>query len=454
MAVSNLDKSKLLSPEESKKTFTKIHDDLTRPLKNHYGFKLWVLFIGLALMVSGYAYFIQLRDGLGVTAMHDYTSWGAYIANFVFFVATSLIGMLISAVLGLVGIKWITPVARIAEIVAVAFAMWAGLVIVIDMGRPDRLLNVFIHGRFQSPILWDVTVVSTYVMISLLLLIIPMIPDMAILRKSMTTLPKWQQKLYHFLSFGWAGTDEQYEIMQRAVRTLLILIVPVALAIHTVTSWLFAATLRPGWDSTIFGPYFVTGAFVSGVAAVIIAMYFFRNNYRLRVYLNDNIFNNMSKLLVLVALVYLYFNINEFLVPAYKMRTMEGAHIHELFVGKYAVLFWLTQLLGLIFPIVILLFKNARKPLPAMVISIFVILGAWFKRYIIVVPTQQHPHFPIQNVPETFHTYVPTGIEITLTIFPIVGALIIITIFAKLFPVISISETAEEKGVRRETLYE
>jgi len=444
--------STILPKEEGKKVLEKIFSDLTKPMQKHKGFELWILFLALIFVVGGYAYYIQLTEGLGVTAMRDYSSWGMYIANFVFFVATSLIGMLISSVLGLLGAKWITPVARIAEMIALAFAMWAGIVIVIDMGRPDRLLNVFLHGRFQSPILWDVTVVSTYVMISLLLLVLPLIPDIAMINRRINTFPKWQKLLYHILSLGWTATPPQFKIIHRSIRMLLILIVPVALAIHTVTSWLFGATLRTGWDSTIFGPYFVTGAFVAGVAAVVIAMFFFRNNFKLKEYITEMHFDKMGQLLVLVSLVYLYFNINEFLVPGYKMKQADAGHLHGFFTGSWAGMFWFTQITGLVLPILLLLFRRMRKPVPLLVISLFVILGAWLKRFLIVVPTQQHPHLPIQNVPEYFHAYHPTGIEIMLTILPIAGALLIITIIAKLFPVISIWEIAHEKGVQEDLL--
>ena len=441
-----------LTTDASKQLLNKIVGDLTSPLKKHTGFQLWILFIIFSLILGGYAYFIQLRDGLGVTAMHDYSAWGMYIANFVFFVATSLIGMLISSVLGLLKIKWVTPIARIAEMIALAFAMWAGLVIVIDMGRPDRLLNVFIHGRVQAPVVWDVTVVSTYVAISLLLLVIPLIPDMPILQRNMTQAPIWQRTLYKLLSLGWVGNSEQYNLLHKAVRLLLIVIVPVALAIHTVTSWLFAMTLRPGWDSTIFGPYFVTGAFVSGVAALVIAMYVFSVNFRLKEYITELHFDKVGKLLVLVSLVYLYFNLNEFFVPGYKMRRMEGEHLKELFAGHWSGFFWFAQLVALIIPIILLLFKRMRKPLPIFIIAIIMLMGAWFKRFLIVVPTQLHPYLPIQNVPDRFHTYVPSGIEIALTIFPMIGVLLIITIIAKLFPVMPIWEIAEGKGVSREVI--
>jgi len=377
--------------------------------------------------------------------LRDYTSWGMYIANFVFFVATSLVGMLISSVLGLIGFTWVKPIARIAEIIAVAFAAIAGLVIVSDMGRPERLPNVFLYGRIQSPIIWDVTVVTTYLVISALLYFLPLIPDLAISRGRMGHTPKWLQKTYELLSVNWQHTPQQYKILLKVVRIMLILIIPTAFAIHTVTSWLFAVTLRPGWDSSIFGPYFLTGAFVAGSAAVVIMMYFVRTNYKLDKYLTLHHFDMMGKLLVLVSIVYLYFNINEYLVPGFKMKTAEAIHLKELFVGDYAVMFWSVQLLGLIIPIILLLFRFFRKPLSMLFISIVVLIAAWFKRYIIVVPTQDHPFLPKQHVPDAWMFYHPTIVESAITIGTIILAVIIITILVKFFPVIPIWEMAEEQ---------
>ncbi len=429
----------------------KIRKDILTPLTTFpLGFKIWVGSLLTIIAVSIWAYTIQFQDGLGVTGMRDYVSWGLYIASFVFFVATALVGMLISAVVGLLGQKWIIPISRISEMIALAFVMMAGVVIVVDMGRPDRLLNLFIHGRFQSPIVWDVTVVNAYVFISILLLLLPMLPDLGIIRNHMKKdLPKWQWNMYNILSLGWAGTPGQYKILHRTIRVLLILIVPVALAIHTVTSWLSALTLRAGWDSTIFGPYYVTGAFVAGSGALLVAMYFIRRAYKLEDYITDFHFDKMGKLMVLVSLVYLYFNLNEFLVPAYKMKTADAHHIHTLFSlhGEYGVMFWLTQTFGLLLPIFLGFFKRFRKPFPMMLIGASLVVGAWFKRVIIVVPTLIHAHLPIQNVPENFTEYNATGIEITVTLGVIAVAVLIITILAKLFPVIPMWEIAEEKGV-------
>ena len=281
----------------------------------------------------------------------------------------------------------------------------------------------------------------------MLLLLIPMIPDASILKRRMSDAPKWQQMIYHLLTLGWDAQPEQYAILKRSMRILMILIIPIALSIHTVTSWLFAMTLRAGWDSTIFGPYFVSGAFVAGVAAVIIAMYFFRYNYKLGDYITDYHFNRIGQVLVLVSAVYIYFNLNEYFVPAYKMRTAERLHLEEMFTGHWSSLFWFAQIVCLAIPTLLLIFKRFRKPNIMLWLAVLVLVGAWLKRILIVIPVQQHPYLPIQNVPDSFKEYHFTGIEIALNILPIAGVLLIITILAKLFPVISVWEVAHEKGV-------
>lgn len=439
-----------LSKEQAKNLVNKLAEDAIRPMRSYKQYYIWMGFLTVIMGLFAYSWITQLIEGLGVTAMRDYVSWGLYIANFVFFVATSLVGMLISAVLGLLNQKWVKPITRVSEVIALGFVMIAGLVIITDMGRPDRFLNLFLHGRLQSPILWDVTVITTYTVISLLLFFLPLIPDLTFIKKKMKDMPVWQYQLYNILSLGWIGTPEQYKLLHKSIRMLSIIIIPVALAIHTVTSWLFAATLRVGWDTTIFGPYFVAGAFVAGTAAVIIVMFVLRKSYKLETYFTDYHFDMMGKLLVLVSLLYAYFNINEFLVPGYKMKSGEAVHLHTLFQGAYAGLFWTVQIIGMGLPIIFMLFKEWRKPNNLTFIAIIVLIGAFAKRFIIVVPTLLHPHLPIQNVPDYFHKYVPTWIEIGVTAGAFAMALMIITILLKVFPVVPLWEIAEEEGITEE----
>jgi len=283
-------------------------------------------------------------------------------------------------------------------------------------------------------------------------LYIPLIPDIAILRKTMTNKPKWQQKMYKILSVGWQGTEKQYKILHHSVFVLMVLIVPIAFSIHTVTSWLFASTLRPGWDSTIFGPYFVSGAFMVGAAAVVVVMFFIRQNHQYKHYIIENHFNMMGKLLVLTSLIYLYFNLNEFIVPAYKMKSGESAHILGLFEGEFAPMFWFVQIVGMILPIILMVFKPFRKPKPLVIIAIFIVIGAFFKRYLIVTPTLLHPFLPVQNYPEYFHHYFPTLSESIITIGSLAGVALLISLFIKVFPIIPIWEIAHEKGIHNETI--
>jgi molybdopterin-containing oxidoreductase family membrane subunit len=430
-----------------KKTLKEIFDDLISPLKrNPFLNKLWIRFLILIIIAGLFAYGYQLMTGLGATAMRDYSSWGLYISNFVFLIAASLVGSLVSAILKLSGQAWATPLTRISEIIAVAAVSFAGFSIIVDMGRPDRVLNILLHGRFSSPIIWDIIVVNTYLAISLILLYLPLIPDIAILRDRCTTAPKWRQKLYKVLSLNWKGHDEQYKLLHKGIRAMMIIIMPVAFAIHTVTSWLFGVNNRTGWDSSIFGPYFVAGAFMVGAASVIVLMYIVRRTQKLENYITLHHFDKMGKLLVLTSLIYLYFNINEYLVPGYKMKSLDTGHLKGLFSGDESPLFYGVQILGMIVPIILLIFKPMRAPMPLFLISIVVVIGAWLKRYLIVIPTLLHPTFPIQNVPENFHHYFPTGVELTITAGLIAGTLLVITLFLRIFPIIPMWEVAHEAG--------
>ena len=407
---------------------------------------IWTGVLVLIALIGAFAYYRQLRYGLVVTNMRDYVSWGIYISNFVFFVAISLVGSLITAILRLANVEWSTPLTRIAEIIAVSAIVFASIIIIVDMGRPERFLNLFIHGRLQSPIMWDVIVIGTYFFISLLLLYFPLLPDLKILIQFKEKTGKALNKLYRFQGSFWKGTKAQFKISNRAINILCVLIIPVAFSIHTVTSWLFATTYRPGWDSTNFGAYFISGAFLVGAGGVVVAMYVFRRYYYLEKYITEKHFEKMGRVVVLLALLYLYFNINEYLVPAFKMKKPEEAHLTQLFAGQYALLFWFCILVGMILPMAILLFRKGRKPLPAFIAGVMVVVGAWFKRYLIVTPTLLHPFLPMRDVPESYHHYFPSWEEWAIAMGSLAGALLVITFFARIYPIIPIQETITEQN--------
>src|SRR5450432_3649068 len=200
-------------------TRQKIIEDLL-PKKFGWKGKVWVIVLLIFCVIGLVAYILQLSKGLVVTSMRDYASWGIYISNFVFFVAISLVGSLITAVLRLSNVKWSTPLTRIAEIIAVSAITFASIIIIVDMGRPDRFYNLFLYGRLQSPIIWDVTVITTYFFISVLLLYIPMLPDMKILLAGKER--KGIYKLYGFLGSFWKGTHLQFRISKKAINILCV----------------------------------------------------------------------------------------------------------------------------------------------------------------------------------------------------------------------------------------
>jgi Ni/Fe-hydrogenase subunit HybB-like protein len=402
---------------------------------------IWTGTLLVICCIGAFAYIQQLRKGLVVTNMGDYVSWGIYISNFVFFVAISLVGSLITAIFRLADVPWRTPLTRISEIIAVSAITFAALIIIVDMGRPERMVFLFTHGRLQSPIMWDVIVISTYFCTSLLLLYITLLPDIRIMILAKDKLGKPFSKLYRWLGFYWKGTPAQEKIRDKSITIICIVIIPVAFCIHTVTSWLFATTYRPGWDSTNFGAYFVSGAFLVGAGGVVVAMYVFRRVYKLEHYITERHFDKMGKILVMLALLYLYFNVNEYLVPAFKMKKDEESHLVGLFTGEFAPLFWFAIFVGMIIPILILVFPKGRKPNAMFVAGVMVVVGAWFKRYLIVTPTLLHPFLPKFDAPARYSHYFPSWQEWAITAGSLAGVLLIITFFARVFPIISIYKT-------------
>jgi molybdopterin-containing oxidoreductase family membrane subunit len=408
---------------------------------------IWTFILLVVIILGLISYIDQVNKGQVVTNMRDYALWGIYISNFVFFVATSFVGSATVAVLRLTNNSWRTPVVRIAEIISLACIIMAGFTIMIDMGRPDRLLYLFIYARLQSPITWDVIIIPTSIILSFLLLYFPLLPDLAILKKhNLKTKPTYS-KWYGKLSLNWTGSKVQKAIQSKSIKIIAIMVIPVGILLQTIDAWLFSTTYRIGWDSTNMGAYFTSGAFVAGLGALITVVYVIRKVRSLEHYITDYHFDKLAQYLLLTCLVYVYFNINEYLIPIFNAPVEEDIHLNALVYGEYAGLFWFSQIFGLILPILILLFKKGRKPMPLFIVGIMVVLGSWWKRYIIVTPTLLHPFLPIEGVPESWHHYFPSMHEWLITGATLALTLLIITLFVRFLPVIPIQRIAEEKGL-------
>lgn len=475
------------------------------------GVYLTVGALGAVVAVGIYAYIVQLQTGLGATGMRDTVSWGIYITNFVFFIGISHVGALLSSILRLTGAQWRHPITRMAEAITFAALLMGALMPIIDLGRPERVLNLLLHGRLQSPILWDILSITTYLAGSTIFLLLPLIPDMALLRDKFIQAPLWRRWIYRVLSFGWRGTPEQHVRLERAMNAMAVLILPVAIMVHTVVSWIFAMTLRPGWNSTIFGPYFVAGALASGAASVVLAMVVFRKMYHLEDFITLRHFKNMATLVLMLDLVYIYFNISEYVTLAYKMELADKAVLTDLFSGPFAVLFWLTQVLGLVVPALLLVLSMLKpitwlqrirllRPIPLAAVAVvclgvsfipslmgldlawlvvvfrvgalvlgglfalslvpllqarpivifviassLIVIQAWLKRFIIVVPVLEHPFLPASL---TEVLYSPTWVEWAITAGSIAGFLLIYFFLSRMFPIVSVWETAHDNPVK------
>jgi len=305
--------------------------------------RFWIA-VGVLLVIVGWGLFMYVRQvtlGLGETGMDRPTYWGVYMVNFIFFIGISHAGTLISAILRVTGAEWRRPITRVAEAITV-FALIVGtLQIIIDMGRPDRLWYVLRYGRLQSPILWDVVSVTLYFLGSVTYLYLPLIPDAAILRDNApATAAAWQKRFYTFLAMGWRGNREQWIRLEKAIAVMAVIIIPVAISVHTIISWILATTVQPGWHSSIFGPYFVVGAIFSGIGALFLAMTAVRRALGLEQYITGRQYRNLGLLFIVMNFVWVYFTYAEHLGIAAAQQTDEFVVLAGKLWGSFAIGFW------------------------------------------------------------------------------------------------------------------
>jgi len=403
-----------------------------------------VVFVLVGIILFGVlAWILQLRSGLGITGLNQPVFWGFYITNFVFFIGISHAGTLISAILRLARAEWRRAITRSAEVITVLVLFFGVFNIVTDLGRPDRMLKIFLNGKLSSPLLWDVMSISVYLTASAIYLYLPLIPDIALMRDTLNSGTR--RFVYKVLALKWKGTEQQWHLLERAISIMAVIVIPIAVSVHTVVSYVFAMTIQPMWHSTIFGPYFVTGAIFSGIAALIIAMYFIRRSYHLEAYLKSIHFNNLGLLLLVMSLLWFYFTFTENLTAFYGA---EPAHLKVFwakFTGGYAPYFWTMVLCCFIIPLIVLSNKKTRTIFGTMMASVSVIIGMWLERFTIVLPTLINPRLPYQR-----GFYHPTWIEFAVTLACFASFILLYILFTKFFPIISIWEIKEgkERGIK------
>jgi molybdopterin-containing oxidoreductase family membrane subunit len=418
-------------------------DKLLEPLVRYSNGYYLLAFSLLAVCLWGlYAYSVQVTSGIGVLGVRSEVMWGVYITNFVFFIGISHVGALMSAILRLTSADWRKPITRLAEVVTFASLLAAITWPIAHLGRPDRWFNLLIYPKLQSPLVWDLLCIGTYTIGSTIFLYLPLIPDIAKCRDQLTNVSRFRRKFYSILSLGWTGSEYELKKLEKAIGIMTILIIPIAISVHTVVSWDFAMQLRTGWNSTIFGPYFVAGALLSGVATVVLVMAALTKFYHLEEFITRKQFDYLSTLLLALDIVLIYFTINEYMVPGYKIlsqNTLEGLWLNSLLWGTYWPRFWFQIIGGLILPAIILAVPKTRTITGYLVSALLIDIGMWLERFNIIVPSLALPQLPY-----AWGQYTPTWVEFSTTAASFAGFFLVYLVFTRTFPIISIWETSEE----------
>jgi Ni/Fe-hydrogenase subunit HybB-like protein len=403
-------------------------------LKTGKGFYITISILGTLVLLGLYAYVTQYRNGLTVTGLSRQIFWGVYITNFVFFIGISHAGTFISAVLRVLKAEWRRPISRASELTTVFILLFGVGSVLIDLGRPDRMLYAIRYAHFRSPLLWDVCSITLYLTVSSISLFLALIPDIALFRD----LGGKREWFYRILSLGWTGTESQHRRLERAINFMSILVIPVMITVHTVVSFVFAMTIQPLWHSAIFGPYFVVGAIFSGVASVIVVMAVLRKAYHLENYIKPIHFNNIGIFLMAMTLLWFYFTFAEYITIVYGNEPIHMAIFWSKLTGKFAPLFWLHFVLCFVIPLPTLAVRRFRTIRGTVVASISIIVGMWLERFVIIVPTLTRQRLPIEQA-----FYIPTWVEWSILAGCISFFMLLYTLFTKVFPIVPIWEVRE-----------
>ncbi|MFM7700360.1 MAG: NrfD/PsrC family molybdoenzyme membrane anchor subunit [Bacteroidota bacterium] len=425
-----------------KTSYSQITEDIIKPIEAkptkwwYLGFTVSLAALGLWLLSVTYLLF----TGVGVWGLNKTVDWGWDITNFVWWVGIGHAGTLISAVLLLFRQKWRTAVNRSAEAMTIFAVICAGSYPLLHAGRPWLIYWVFplpntygsLWSNFNSPLLWDVFAISTYLTVSLVFWYVGLIPDLATIRDRAVGLRK---KIYGLMSFGWNGSAKGWQRFESVSLILAGLSTPLVLSVHTIVSFDFATSVIPGWHTTIFPPYFVAGAVFSGFAMVQTLLIIMRKSMRLEQYITLNHIDVMNKIILVTGSIVGSAYITEFFIAWYSAVPYEQyAFVNRAF-GPYWWAYWTMMTCNVITPQLFWSRKLRRSLTASFIISIFVNIGMWFERFVIIV-TSLHRDY----LPSSWLMYSPTWVEIGMYIGSLGLFFTLFFLFAKFLPVIAVAE--------------
>jgi Ni/Fe-hydrogenase subunit HybB-like protein len=408
-----------------------------RPNKN---FLIAITITSIMLLIGIVCVGLTFYYGIGMWGNNQPVGWAFGIINFVFWVGIGHAGTLISAILFLLRQKWRTGIARFAEAMTIFAVICAGLFPIIHTGRP-WLAGYLVpypndHGlwvNFNSPLVWDVFAVSTYFTVSLVFWYVGLIPDFATLRDR--TSEKIKKTIYSVFSLGWRHSNRHWQHYDKAYMILAGLATPLVLSVHTVVSFDFATAVLPGWHTTIFPPYFVAGAIFSGFAMVVTCLVFLRKVFNIEHIITMNHLDNMNKIILVTSLMVGYGYAMELFMNWYSGSKFEMFVFLNRALGPYAWAFWTMISCNVIFPQLFWI-RKIRRSVPIMlIIVIFVNVGMWIERFVIIV-TSLHRDF----LPSSWRMYTPTLVDLGILLGSFGLFFTLILLFTRTLPVISMSE--------------
>lgn len=416
-------------------------EEQTTEAMRHFSRRYLISFTVLLVLVliGAAALFYQMKNGLYVTGMRDRITWGLYISIFVFFIGASMGGTFVSAALRLADLGWRAPVSRCAEYITVAALLVAALFILVDMGRPDRMLNVVFFGRWESPLVWDVYGLTTYMAGSVVYLYLALIPDLALVRDRIgDKLDPVRRLFVTVFAASWYGHPSQVKALSISLTVMTAVIVPVAVMMHTVTSWIFGMTLREPWDSPMFGIYFVVGAVYSGVGLIVVFTFIMRRANHLHDFLTERHFLNLGKLLAGVGGVMIFFQISDLVTAGFKLKGDSAFNLYQLADGEMATVFWIYVWVGLVIPVLLMITPWTRTIVGVVVAGVLANVGMLIERYFIVVGGLRVPLNPYEPP-----GYLPSWTELLIVLGLMSLFVLFLLVMVKLAPAISVQEMVE-----------
>lgn len=414
---------------------------LTRgtPLAWLIGFALSFLLVMVLLVATGWL----LLRGVGIWGINIPVAWGFAIINFVWWIGIGHAGTLISAVLLLLRQEWRTSINRFAEAMTLFALACAGLFPLIHLGRPWLFYwllpypnSMGLWPQFRSPLVWDIFAVMTYGIVSLLFWYVGLIPDLATFRDR--TERSLARRIYGFLAMGWRGSALHWRRYETAYFLVAALATPLVISVHSIVGLDFAVSVVPGWHTTVAPPFFVAGAVFSGFAMVLVLSIPLRRFYDLENFITMRHLDNMAKILLATGLMVAYGYVMEIFTGWYSSSEFEQYLLRNRFLGPYAPYYWAMLAINVLLPQLLWFRTLRRNTLLLFIISLFVLVGMWLERFIIVV-VSLHRDF----LPSSWEFYSPTMWDWATFLGTIGLFFALLFLFVRFLPIISIFEMRE-----------